>query len=62
MTPNTANTANTDFTLRAAAPADVPAIVGLIHELAAFEHLAHLVRATPETLMPHLFGDRKSVV
>ena len=58
MTPSTAKT---DFTLRPAVPADVPAIVDLIHELAAFEHLAHLVRATPDTLLPHLFGPRPVV-
>src|SRR4051812_36900746 len=46
------------FALRAAEPRDVPAIVGLIRELAAFEHLEHLVRATPEALHPHLFGAR----
>jgi GNAT superfamily N-acetyltransferase len=46
------------FDLRSAQPADVPAIVGLIRELADFEHLAHLVKVTPETLHPHLFGDR----
>ena len=45
-----------DFKLRPAEPRDVPAIVGLIRELAEFEHLAHLMRATPETLAPHLFG------
>ena len=47
-----------DFKLRPAEPRDVPAIVGLITELAEFEHLAHLMRATPETLAPHLFGPR----
>ena len=36
----------------------MPAIVGLIAELAAFEHLSHLMQATPETLAPHLFGPR----
>jgi GNAT superfamily N-acetyltransferase len=45
-------------TLRPAAPADLPAIVGLIRELADFEHLAHLVVVTPESLHPHLFGPR----
>ncbi len=45
-------------TLRPARPADVPAIVGLIRELAAFEELLHLVVVTPETLAPHLFGPR----
>ena len=46
------------FKLLPAQPADVPAIVGLITELAEFEQLAHLLRLTPETLAPHLFGDR----
>ena len=50
-----------DFKLRAAEPRDVPAIVGLISELAAFEHLTHLLRLTPETLAPHLFGERPVV-
>ena len=44
------------FTLRGAEPRDVPAIVGLIRELAVFEQLEHLMQATPETLQPHLFG------
>lgn len=47
-----------DFTLRAAEPRDLPAIVGLIGELADFEQLTHLMRATPEALHPHLFGPR----
>jgi GNAT superfamily N-acetyltransferase len=46
------------FALRPAAPADLSAIVGLIRELAEFEHLTHLVQVTPETLHPHLFGPR----
>ena len=45
-------------TLRPATPADLPAIVGLIRELAAFEKLEHLVVATPESMAPHLFGTR----
>jgi GNAT superfamily N-acetyltransferase len=44
--------------LRAAEPRDVPAIVGLIRELAEFEHLTHLLQVTPESLHPHLFGDK----
>jgi GNAT superfamily N-acetyltransferase len=46
------------FELRPAQAQDVPAIVGLITELADFEHLTHLVKVTPETLHPHLFGDK----
>jgi GNAT superfamily N-acetyltransferase len=45
-------------TLRPATPQDVPAIVGLIRELAVFEKLEHLVVATPEKLAPQLFGPR----
>lgn len=44
--------------LRPAEPRDVDAIVRLIQELAEFEQLGHLVRATPEKLRPHLFGER----
>ncbi|MCG3188225.1 MAG: hypothetical protein LKCHEGNO_00143 [Burkholderiaceae bacterium] len=47
--------------LRAAEPRDVPAIVGLIGELAEFEHLTHLLQVTPQTLLPHLFGERPTV-
>mgnify|MGYP003576259408 CR=1 FL=1 len=45
-------------TLRPAEPRDVPALVGLIGELAEFERLTHLLQVTPETLAPHLFGER----
>ncbi len=44
--------------LRPAEPRDVAAIVGLVRELAEFEQLTHLVRVTPETLQPQLFGAR----
>ena len=47
-----------DYTIRAAEPRDVPAIVGLIRELAEFEQLTHLVQTTAEKLHPHLFGER----
>ena len=49
------------FALRAAEPRDVADIVRLIHGLAEFEQLAHLARATPATLAPHLFGPRPVV-
>ena len=55
------NAADPGFTLRAAEPRDVEAIVGLIRGLAEFEKLVHLVKATPETLAPHLFGPRPVV-
>ncbi|MBA4177184.1 MAG: GNAT family N-acetyltransferase [Leptothrix sp. (in: Bacteria)] len=44
--------------VRPAAPADVPAIVGLIRELAVYERLEHLVVVTPEVLLGQLFGAR----
>ena len=46
------------FSLRAAEPGDVDAIVDLIRELAAFEHLGHLLQVTPDKLRPQLFGER----
>lgn len=47
-----------DVTLRPARVQDVEQIVGLIGELAAFEALTHLLEVTPDTLRPHLFGER----
>ena len=44
--------------LRAAEPRDLRAIVGLITELAEFEHLTHLLQVTPDALGTHLFGPR----
>jgi GNAT superfamily N-acetyltransferase len=46
------------FLVRFAAPADLEAIVALIRGLAEFEKLTHLLQVTPETLGPHLFGER----
>ena len=51
-------TADTSFAIRAAEPRDVADIVRLIGRLAEFEHLEHLMQATPEELAPHLFGPR----
>ena len=45
------------FSLRAAELRDVNAIVELIRELAAFEHLSHLLKVTPDKLRPQLFGE-----
>ena len=52
---------NTKHLLRNAEPRDVDAIVGLIRELADYEHLMHLVQVTPDTLRPHLFGPKPVV-
>jgi GNAT superfamily N-acetyltransferase len=49
------------FTLRAAEPRDIDAIVGLIRQLAEFERLTHLLEVTPESLAPHLFGPKPVV-
>ncbi|HKX93633.1 MAG TPA: GNAT family N-acetyltransferase [Methylibium sp.] len=49
---------DTAFTLRAAEPRDLPELVRLIGALAEYEHLAHLLRATPEALGTQLFGPR----
>jgi len=53
--------APTPFVLRPAELGDVSAIVQLIHGLAEFEKLTHLVKITPEKLRPHLFGERPVV-
>ncbi|MEO5880966.1 MAG: GNAT family N-acetyltransferase [Caldimonas sp.] len=53
-----AQSADAAFAIRAAEPRDLAEIVRLIGRLAEFEHLAHLVEATPEKLGPHLFGPR----
>ncbi len=55
------NDRTSDFQLRPAEPRDVGAIVGLIRELAEFEQLTHLLQVSPETLHPHLFGERPVV-
>jgi GNAT superfamily N-acetyltransferase len=46
------------FAIRTAEPRDLEAIVRLISQLAEFEKLTHLLKVTPETLRPHLFGAR----
>ncbi|MGP3912102.1 GNAT family N-acetyltransferase [Nonomuraea sp. NBC_00507] len=43
--------------IRPATPADVPAILDMIRELATYEKAAHEVRATEEDLRTALFGD-----
>lgn len=47
--------------VRAAKPADVPAILDLIHQLAVYEHEPDAVRNTPEMLIEHLFGPNPRV-
>lgn len=52
-------TDGSDFHIRSAIPQDVPLILTLIIELAAFEKLSAEVVAKPEHLMRDLFGERK---
>lgn len=47
-----------DFAIGPATPADVPAIHGLIRELADYEKLTHAVVATERDLHEALFGPR----
>ncbi len=49
------------YSLRAAEPRDLNAIVTLVGELAEFEQLTHLLEITPEGMAPHLFGPRPMV-
>ena len=48
------------FTIRQAAPKDVPLILQFIKELAAYEKLLHEVVATEELLSRYLFGEQKT--
>ncbi|HTH73720.1 MAG TPA: GNAT family N-acetyltransferase [Trinickia sp.] len=47
--------------IRAAAPQDVSAMLGLMHELAEYEKLTHLFVATEASLNDALFGARPAV-
>lgn len=53
--------AEADIAIRGAEPRDVPAIIGLIRELAEFEKLLHLVRVEATQLQQHLFGPKPVV-
>lgn len=52
----------TSFSIRPATRADIPAILGLIRELAIYEKLLHEVEATPELLQKHLFDEPRARV
>ena len=45
------------MTVRPVRPDDVPAVVGLVRELAAYERAEHEARMTPEQLNAALFAD-----
>jgi GNAT superfamily N-acetyltransferase len=51
-------TVETTFSIRPATPADVVHIQGMIHELAVFEKLEHMVVSTEALLHEGLFGAR----
>ena len=46
------------LSIRPAQASDVPAIFQMIHELAVFEHLEHLMTASETMLYDGLFGTR----
>lgn len=50
-----------DPRIRAAQPADVQAIVGLIHDLAVYEKLPELCHITPDQLHDALFGSQPAL-
>jgi len=47
-----------DMTIAPVTPAEIPALLELIRELAQFEHLEHELEATPELLNQSLFGPK----
>jgi len=50
-----------EIEIRRATPQDVPLVLTLLHELATYEKLAHVVVATENDLHEALFGDRPVV-
>jgi GNAT superfamily N-acetyltransferase len=52
---------NTSILIRPATADDVPAIIGFIHELAAYEKLLHEVKINAAQLQQHLFGPNPKV-
>lgn len=46
------------FAIRPAVSADVPTVLGFVHKLAEYEHLAHEVQMDEATLHALLFGPR----
>jgi GNAT superfamily N-acetyltransferase len=50
-------TTSSDFIIRAATENDAAVILGLIKDLAEYEHLSHEVEATEEDIRQSLFGD-----
>ena len=44
------------FVIRPALASDVESLITLIRELAVYERLEHVAKATPESLIQHMFG------
>ncbi|MBL8524311.1 MAG: GNAT family N-acetyltransferase [Betaproteobacteria bacterium] len=49
-----------NFLIRPATPADVPALFDLIHQLAVYEKLEHMITGSEAMLHTALFGERPS--
>jgi len=49
------------FDIRPVREPDIPQLLGLIHELAEFEHLTHLYENTPQRMQAALFGPQPAV-
>ena len=47
-----------DLTVRAIVPEDVPSVIALVREFAAFENLSDFCEVTEESLSAAMFGDR----
>jgi ribosomal protein S18 acetylase RimI-like enzyme len=50
-----------DLTIRSMAPGDVPTVIGLVREFAAFEDLSDYCEVTEERLNAAMFGDNTVV-
>ena len=48
------------YVLRPATPTDIPAVLGLMRDMAAFEQLEHIFKATAESLRNSFFSDQPS--
>ncbi|EJC62055.1 GNAT family N-acetyltransferase [Alcaligenes ammonioxydans] len=48
------------YVLRPATPADIPAILGLMRDMASFEKLEHIFKASAESLRNSFFSDEPS--
>lgn len=54
--PNTPHPSASDIHIRSVKVKDIPALLGLVRELAEYEHLSHQVTATEDDYQRSLFG------